>query len=58
MPIVRSKSAFVAPQTMAMASPCMISAASSPIMCAPSTFWLAWSTTSFISVLRARPLMV
>ena len=53
--MVRSKSALVAPITTAIAMPWMISGASSPSMCTPSTFCVALSTTSFIIVLRERP---
>ena len=37
---------------------CMISAESSPTMCAPTTFWLPASTTSFMKLRRGLPLMV
>ena len=39
----------------AMPMPWMISGASTPTMCAPTTRWLAWSTTSFTSVRSSRP---
>ena len=59
MPMVRSKSSLVAPMATAMPMPCMISAASSPSMCAPSTHRVRWQTTSFISAFRpSRRLML
>ena len=39
MPMVRSKSALVAPATIATSTACIISGASSPRMCTPSTRW-------------------
>src|SRR5215210_7008466 len=45
MPMVASNCALVAPTFTAIAMPWMISPASGPIMCAPTTRWLARSTT-------------
>ncbi len=57
--MVRSKSSFVSPAATAMPTPCRISGASSPSMCAPSTRRVRWQTTSFISAFRpSRPLIV
>src|SRR5688572_30734598 len=53
MPMVASNCALVAPSFTAMATPWMISPASGPIMCAPTTAWVAWSTTSFMKVRSA-----
>ena len=50
MPIVASNCALVAPSFTAIATPWMISPASGPIMCAPTTRWLAASTTSFMKI--------
>ena len=50
MPTVASNCALVAPSFTAMATPWMISPASGPIMCAPTTRWLAASTTSFMKI--------
>ncbi len=55
MPIVSSNCAFVAPARIAIAIPWMISPASRPTMCAPTTRWLSRATTSFISVRSSRP---
>ena len=55
MPTVPSKSALRAPHRIAMAMPCMISGASGPTMCAPTTSSVSPSTTSFISVRSSRP---
>src|SRR5580765_7297049 len=49
MPIVASNCALVAPSFTAIAIPWITSPASSPIMCAPTTRWLARSTTSFMN---------
>src|SRR6476646_1290778 len=48
MPIVASNCALVAPSFTAMAMPWISSPASGPSMCAPTTRWLAASTTSFM----------
>ena len=55
---MRSKSALVSPAVTAIARPCIISGASSPSMCAPTTRPLPCSTTSFITLCRLRPLRV
>ena len=50
MPSVASKIALVAPAFIATAKPWIVSPASAPTMCRPTTRSLASSTTSFIIV--------
>ena len=56
--MVASNSALVAPSFTAMAMPWITSPASAPIMCAPTTRWLARSTTSFMKVRSCCSVMV
>ena len=58
MPMVWSNCALVAPQRRATAKPYIISPASSPTMCRPTTRSLASSTISLTSVRVAAPLRV
>src|SRR5205814_7500560 len=58
MPMVASNCALVAPSFTAIATPWMISPASAPIMCAPTTRWLLRSTTSFMKVRSFLPVSV
>ena len=53
--MVESNTALVAPARSATAKPWMISPASAPTMCAPTTRSLASSTTSFIKVRSLLP---
>src|SRR6266581_3539832 len=55
MPTVASNCALVSPAFTPIAIPGMISGASPPTMCAPTTRWVAESATSFIRVRSSRP---
>ncbi len=56
--MVASNCALVAPSFTAMAMPWMTSPASGPSMCAPTTRWLAASTTSFMKIFSLRSPML